>query len=232
MASSGRILQLEPSASLAASLDPVLGSRQELELCVVDTPEAALGQLERSVFDLLVMDLKLEDPQCLALLHDQRVPALIVTASPSLDAALACLRAGVVDYLSAPLGASELLESLDRGVRRGRALRSLNAAEEELQAQLELVSALRCALRSSGYGPARRHTSVLPRSVSERLSPRQREVLSAFRELPHTADVAARLHISTHTVKNHLKAIFRKLEVSSRAELLARLLEPRDQTRG
>ena len=168
----------------------------------------------------------------MALLHDERAPSLVVTASPSLEAALACLRAGAVDYLSAPLDPERVRECVERGIERGRALRMLKAAEHELQTQLELVAALRCALRSSGYGPARDHTTVLPPGVSERLSPRQREVLSAFRELPHTADVAARLHISTHTVKNHLKAIFRKLEVSSRAELLARLLEPRDQERG
>jgi DNA-binding CsgD family transcriptional regulator len=66
---------------------------------------------------------------------------------------------------------------------------------------------------------------VLPPAVTELLSPREREVLCAFRAMPRTSDVATRLHISPHTVKNHLKAIFRKLEVGSQAELLARLGE-------
>lgn len=226
--SDGRILQLEPPEVLAGSLAQVLHAQPGLELSVVDTPRAARKRLECCSFDLLVMDLQPEDSQLLSLLHDERVPSLIVTATPSLEAARACLRAGAVDYLCAPLEPELLRESLERGIQRGRALRTLNTAEDELQAQLELVSALREVLRSAGYGPARRHAAVLPHSVSERLSPRQREVLSAFRELPHTADVAERLHISTHTVRNHLKAIFRKLGVSSRAELLARLLEPPD----
>lgn len=225
MVSCGRILQLELPAPIAASLNPILRSTSKLELRVVDTPQAALEQLEHSFFDLLVMDLPPEDPQRLALLHDSRIPALVMTTSPSLAGALCCLRAGAVDYLTPPFEPELLLECLDRGIQRGRALRMLRTAEDQLQTQFELVSALRCALRSSGYGPAQSHANALPRSVAKRLSPRQREVLSAFRELPHTADLAAHLHISTHTVKNHLKAIFRKLEVSSRAELLARLLE-------
>ncbi|MFQ5507262.1 MAG: helix-turn-helix transcriptional regulator [Planctomycetota bacterium] len=51
------------------------------------------------------------------------------------------------------------------------------------------------------------------------LSPREREVLGECltgRDLPSTA---CSLHISVHTLRNHIKAIYRKLEVHSRAEL-------------
>jgi len=55
------------------------------------------------------------------------------------------------------------------------------------------------------------------------LSPREREVLGLIRNGYRVATVARRLLISPHTVRNHLKRIFLKLEVGSQAELLEKL---------
>jgi DNA-binding NarL/FixJ family response regulator len=38
-----------------------------------------------------------------------------------------------------------------------------------------------------------------------------------------TADIARRLHLSTHTVRDYVKAIFDKVGVSSRGELVAKV---------
>ena len=55
------------------------------------------------------------------------------------------------------------------------------------------------------------------------LSPRQRQIVDAAMMGGTTDQMAEMLGISAHTVRNHLKAIYRKLHVSSRAELTAAL---------
>ncbi|MDG4863473.1 helix-turn-helix transcriptional regulator [Streptomyces sp. T-3] len=55
------------------------------------------------------------------------------------------------------------------------------------------------------------------------LTPRELEITQLItRGLP-TTEIAATLFISPHTVRDHLKAVFGKTEVSSRGELVARL---------
>jgi DNA-binding CsgD family transcriptional regulator len=53
------------------------------------------------------------------------------------------------------------------------------------------------------------------------LSARQREVAELMMGGPRTDEIAARLHISRHTLRDHIKAIFAVLGVRGRAELTA-----------
>jgi DNA-binding NarL/FixJ family response regulator len=55
------------------------------------------------------------------------------------------------------------------------------------------------------------------------LSPREQEVTRLIARGLGTADIAARLFVSPHTVRDYVKAIFEKVGVSSRGELTAKL---------
>jgi DNA-binding CsgD family transcriptional regulator len=55
------------------------------------------------------------------------------------------------------------------------------------------------------------------------LTPREREVVGALASGDTTSEIAARLFMSQHTVRDHIKAVFDKVGVSSRAELVAKL---------
>jgi DNA-binding CsgD family transcriptional regulator len=69
--------------------------------------------------------------------------------------------------------------------------------------------------------PAARVRSVLLHAYG--LSGRERQVAGLAIAGRQAGDIAAALYISTHTARDHLKAVFRKTESHSRQELAARL---------
>lgn len=91
--------------------------------------------------------------------------------------------------------------------------------EQQLLASVQL--ALSC---SPGGAQARPAVGVRVdggrRTIFERLSPRESEIVEALVLHRRTARVAKALFISPHTVRNHLKSIFTKLGVHSQDELL------------
>lgn len=61
------------------------------------------------------------------------------------------------------------------------------------------------------------------RRKARRLTPREQDVLECFVEGLRPMAIAEQLKISPHTVRNHIKSIYEKLEVHSRREILDRL---------
>lgn len=62
-------------------------------------------------------------------------------------------------------------------------------------------------------------------SVKERLTPREMQIAELVVQGLTNAQIGAALWITEHTVKQALKRMFRKLEISSRAELVARIVQ-------
>ena len=60
-----------------------------------------------------------------------------------------------------------------------------------------------------------------PLAPPEHLTPRQTEVLRLLDRGLSTEQIAQRLHISTETVRNHIRAVLRALDASSRLEAVA-----------
>jgi len=69
-------------------------------------------------------------------------------------------------------------------------------------------------LEGRAEGP---HTAPPP----PHLTPRQVEVLRLLEQGRSTKQIAAELHLSTETVRNHIRRLFRALGVNSRLEAVA-----------
>jgi DNA-binding NarL/FixJ family response regulator len=64
-------------------------------------------------------------------------------------------------------------------------------------------------------------TEDRPETPHPHLTPRQAEVLRHLQQGQSTKQIAAELHLSTETVKNHIRHVLRALGVNSRLEAVA-----------
>jgi DNA-binding NarL/FixJ family response regulator len=92
---------------------------------------------------------------------------------------------------------------------------------------LEAIREARCGGAPMSPSVARRVAESFRRPMVSPLSPREGEVLSLLCDGHTYKTIAARLYVSVETVHTHLKAIYRKLEVNSKSEAVAKALRDR-----
>ena len=146
--------------------------------------------------------------------------------------------AEIYRFLSPPLSPAPLARVLRNALNLARVAEAQeavwNAARQQQDALQQLVSkdvsheqadsAVTAARFAGLVGEARRSREKigeLPAEHAQRLSTRENEIVQALGSGRRVKDIAQDLVISTHTVRNHLKAIYRKLNVRSQFELIS-----------
>lgn len=189
------LLEIQPDMEIAAEA----GDGQEaVDLC------------ERLTPDVVLMDLRMPRMDGLAAIRalQQRCPQAAVVILTTYDddrLIVEGLRAGARGYLLKDASRDAILEAV-RAAARGEALLSA-------EVMARLVERLDPA-------PER----PLPAAASP-LSERETEVLRLAADGLRSKEIADRLSITERTVKAHLTSIFSKLDVTSRAEAIARAME-------
>lgn len=140
---------------------------------------------------------------------DGAPPLVVITAHPSVDTALKSLDLRISSYLVKPVEIDDLLERVEQAIREERVRRAAGRAMAAFEAE------------SAPAPPVRADAETEARLAS--LSPREQEVLRHLLEGYRVGTIARKLFISPHTVRNHLKKIFAKIDVSSQTELMETL---------
>lgn len=199
--------------------------------------EEGLARIDAGPVDLLIVDQHLNDGTAFDLLRrlperHRLVPAIVVTESPDVESAVEALQMAVADYVAKP--ATDLPARCDAALKRSQARRALHQSAAAIEAwnTWERAAAERQTLLHGGptdreLPTAADRTPAMQPLALDTLSPRQINVVALLGEGLSNQQLAERLGISLHTVKNHVKTIFRKLEVASRLELVSRLRPPR-----
>jgi two-component system, response regulator PdtaR len=205
---------------------------------VVPSAAAAIGAIERRAPALVLIDIALEGPIDGITLAEQvrdrwALPVVYVTGNGDGVLFERLVKSEPHGYVSKPfdeaqlLGAVELaLAVADRERKRLRELEAVRGYANELQASTSVMEGrlgqIADVLRDAGVVKLNLHPGLSP-EISARISEmsrRELEVLQLLLSSRRVSSIARELSISAYTVRNHLRAVFRKLNVHSQTELL------------
>lgn len=229
--SPSRVLIVERQPALTPEVRARLGREQQFAIVgrVGSAVEATRLVREQPV-DMVLVESTLPEPGALELARFLRVryPQTIVafvTRGASQVELFEAARVGAAAYLRASLDADMFVATLRR------ALAGEFPIDEEVVRYPAVAARILAQFRSSSPAPAETPPLTAPRPESRptpdgeqlgplfvKLSPREIEILDQVARGNSNKIIARKLGISDQTVKNHVSAILRKLEVNDRTE--------------
>jgi DNA-binding NarL/FixJ family response regulator len=170
-----------------------------------DTGTAALNQVREVAPDVVVMDLNMPGISGVEATRQISMIApltrvLVLTISDQDGDVIDAILAGACGYLLKDASIHELMQGI-RAAAVGESLVSPTIASKVLQ-----------RVRASGAGQREAET------IHSELSDREIEVLKLIANGKDNAQIAAELHISPKTVKNHISNILMKLQIENRIQ--------------
>lgn len=177
-----------------------------ISVCCVADLASALQMLNQFQFDLALIDLSLPDGNGTTVVEAMamRFPDCVIVVATIFDDdnhLFPALRAGAHGYLLKDQAPEQLAKQL-YGISEGHPPLSPSVARRLLDHFRVVQEAATTGVMASGA----------------MLTPREREVLVQLARGLSIADIGTVMEISRHTVGDHVKNIYSKLNISSRAE--------------
>lgn len=198
-----RVLVADDHEVLAESLTLALDAEPDLEVVGRAESLARTRELLRSTPpDVVLLDVRFSDGDGVAAIPDllQLCPTakiVVLTASTADHVLVAAIEAGASGYLSKSGGLKDVVG----------AVRS--AAADEAVISPEMLARLLPRMRRRQEG------------ASPELTEREREVLELVAQGLQNVAIAEQLHVSVHTVRNHIANLSAKLGAHSKLEALS-----------
>ncbi len=206
MSKTKTVVIVEDDPGLREQLLLVLKSARDIEcLYAVSSGEEAFRKIPTQPPDVVLMDIQLPGMsgiECVALLKKQLpdLEFIMLTVYEDADRIFRALKAGASGYLIKSGPPEKLFEAI-RDVHSGGAQFSAHIARKVVQ-----------------YF----HAPVKPAPDTERLSPRESEVIELLASGYIYKEIADKLGIGTETVRTYVKNICVKLQVKNRTEAVAK----------
>ena len=206
-----RILLADDHTLFRHGIRALLDSVPDLELVgEAASGEEGLAQAAALQPDVILMDIKMPDLNGIEatrriLAANPRANVVVLTMFEDDDSVFAAMRAGARGYVL-------------KGADEGELLRVVRAV-----AGGEALFGPAIAARLMRYFAAAGSPAVAPAFPD--LTERERDILALIAQGHSNSDIAARLYLSTKTVRNHISSIFGKLQVADRAQAIVRARE-------
>ena len=201
-----RVLMIDDHALFRVGLQGLLEQRGIEVIAAVAEGSEGLQIAQEQHPDIILLDLRMPEMSGLEILQqvkkmDLKIPVVMLTTSNDEHDLVEALRNGAQGYLLKDMEPDELVSAL-RDIEKGK-----NVVAQELTDVL--------ARMVQGEGHDESNNKETPFSE---LTPRELEILCLLADGQSNKVIARNLGISDGTVKLHVKAILRKLEVHSRVE--------------
>jgi len=219
-----KILLVDDHPLILSALQSVIqGIRPDVEVVAVDTARDARHRLRtESDFDLVMLDLQLGDADGFDVLVEFRttypsLPVVVVSASDRQSDVIRAVDAGAMGYVPKRCSTEDLYVALRTVMAGGIFVPTMamgyvrptpDPSDDQAQDMLGVVKT-----------HAKPEPSQTPPPLADLgLTPRQTDVLALLLQGKPNKLIARDLNVSVETVKDHVAAVLRALNVSSRTQ--------------
>lgn len=199
-----RILLIDDHALFRIGLQELLQRRGLSVVAALGDCREGIERVAETLPEVVLLDMRMPDMNGLEVLKELRernlsMPVAILTTSRDEKDVIDSLQNGAQGYLLKDMEPDELITALN----------------DIVQGHTVVAKELTSILAKAVSGDTQAST---PETVLDELTPREREILCHLAEGQSNKVIARNLGISDGTVKLHVKAILRKLNVHSRVE--------------